>query len=97
MNLADSPDVMRVRDVAEILDCDPKTVYKLIDEEELDVVRVGRNYRVTRQALESYLRIETFSPQKTTDVLDDCVHCGYPATVRDCHDQPICRACEEAV
>ena len=62
MNLADSPDVMRVRDVAEILDCDPKTVYKLIDKEELDVVRVGRNYRVTRQALESYLGIETISP-----------------------------------
>ena len=59
MNLADAPDVMKVRDVAEILDCDPKTVYKLIDEEELDVVRVGRNYRVTRQALESYLGIET--------------------------------------
>ena len=33
MNLADAPDVMRVRDVAEILDCDPKTVYKLIDED----------------------------------------------------------------
>ena len=59
MNLADAPDVMKVRDVAKILDCDPKTVYGLIHRGELDVVRLGRAIRVVRQALKTYLGIET--------------------------------------
>ena len=64
MNLADAPDVMKVRDVAEILDCDPKTVYGLIHRGELDVIRLGRTMRVARQTLKMYLGIETTEPSR---------------------------------
>ncbi len=51
MSLSDYPDVGKVADVAAVLDCDPRTVYALIEEGRLDAVRLGRNLRVTRVAL----------------------------------------------
>ncbi len=57
MNLSDFPDVGKVVQVAAVLDCDPRTVYALIEEGRLDAVRLGRNLRVTRVALLAFLGI----------------------------------------
>ncbi len=59
MNLADYPDVGRVKQVAAVLDCDQRTVYSLIKNGRLDAVSLGRNLRVTRYALLRYLRVTT--------------------------------------
>lgn len=48
--------VMKVRDVAHRLDCDPQTVYALIREGQLRAVKLGRTFRVTEGALAAFLR-----------------------------------------
>ena len=62
VNLSDYPDVSKVADVAAVLDCDPRTVYALIEEGRLDAVRLGRNLRVTRVALMAFLGITDVEP-----------------------------------
>jgi len=57
VNLSDAPDVMKVRDVAAVLDADVKTVYRLIHHGELEAVSLGRSLRVTRHALLEFLGI----------------------------------------
>lgn len=59
MNLADAPDVMKVRDVAEVLDVNPKSVYSAIARGEIKALRLGRTIRVSKRALETFLGIET--------------------------------------
>ena len=49
------PDVLTVGEVAEVLRCDPDTVYALVKAGDLSVVRLGRAYRVTRPALLAFL------------------------------------------
>ena len=66
MNISNYRDVGKVADVAAVLDCDPRTVYALIDAGRLDAVRLGRNLRVTRVALMAFLGItdtETSAPE----------------------------------
>jgi excisionase family DNA binding protein len=53
--LSDLPPVMKVPEVAGFLRCDSSTVYQLIQRCELDVVRLGRSFRVTRDALERFV------------------------------------------
>ena len=48
--------VYTVRDVAAILKVSEKTVYKLIQDQKLEVVQVRGQYRVTSGQLEDYLR-----------------------------------------
>ncbi len=48
--------VLTVRQTAEILQCRPATIYHLIREDDLPVFRVGRAYRLTRVALEEWIR-----------------------------------------
>ena len=55
MNLADAPDVMKVRDVAEVI----KSVYSAIARGEIKALRLGRSIRVSKRALETFLGIET--------------------------------------
>jgi excisionase family DNA binding protein len=54
---ADIPLVMKVAQVAEILNCDRKTVYRLIECGELPAISLGRAIRVTSHALFQYLEL----------------------------------------
>jgi excisionase family DNA binding protein len=47
--------INKVPAVAEYLDCDRGTVYLLIQRGDLRAVRLGRNLRVTREAVEEFL------------------------------------------
>lgn len=47
--------LMTVAEVAEVLRVSRMTVYRLIKAGELAALRVGKNYRIRRQDLESYL------------------------------------------
>jgi excisionase family DNA binding protein len=66
VNLSDFPDVGKVADAAACLDCDPRTVYTLIEDGRLDAVRLGRNLRVTRFALLQFLGITDAESEKPT-------------------------------
>ena len=48
--------VLTVQQTAEILQCRPATVYYLIREDDLPAFRVGRMYRLSRIALEEWIR-----------------------------------------
>jgi len=48
--------VLTVQQTAEILQCRPATVYHLIREDDLPAFRVGRMYRLSRIALEEWIR-----------------------------------------
>lgn len=62
VNLSDFPDVGKVADAAACLDCDIRTVYALIEQGRLDAVRLGRNLRVTRVALMTFLKLTDAEP-----------------------------------
>lgn len=47
--------VYRVHDVAQHLDCDRNTVYRLIHDKRLRAVPLGRTYRVPESALADFL------------------------------------------
>ena len=49
-------DVMTPEQVAEFLQLNPATVYRYIRQHRLEASRLGRRYRVTRQAVERFLR-----------------------------------------
>ncbi len=68
MSLSGYPDVGKVADVAAVLDCDPRTVYALIEEGRLDAVRLGRNLRVTRVALMAFLGITDVEPSAAPEL-----------------------------
>lgn len=53
--VADLPVMMKVEEVAAFLRVDRATVYALIHEERLPVVRMGRVFRVSRKGLEHFL------------------------------------------
>ena len=53
--VADLPVMMKVEEVAAFLRVDRATVYALIHEERLPVVRLGRVFRVSRKGLEHFL------------------------------------------
>jgi excisionase family DNA binding protein len=56
VNLTDAPDVLTVPEVAAILRVNRDSAYELVRRGELQAVHIGRSVRVTRWALEAYLR-----------------------------------------
>lgn len=50
------PELLTVPEVAEILRVCVRTVWRLINEQELECRRIRRRVFVTREALDSYLR-----------------------------------------
>ena len=50
------PKFMTVAEVATVMRVSKMTVYRLINSGELPAVRVGRSYRVLKQAVDSYLK-----------------------------------------
>ena len=45
----------KAKEVAEVLRVNVRVVYKLIETGKLRAIRVGRDWRITRAALETYL------------------------------------------
>jgi excisionase family DNA binding protein len=48
--------ILTVKQTAELLQCRPATVYHLIRDQDLPAFRVGRAYRLSRTALEEWIR-----------------------------------------
>lgn len=59
-------ELLTVAEVADLLRVSAMTVYRLIRSGELPAVRVGRNYRVRRRDLDSYLEQQVVEPQQQT-------------------------------
>jgi excisionase family DNA binding protein len=51
----DLPSVLRIGEVAAFLRCDRSTIYELVRRGELPVIRLGRTFRVSREALGRFL------------------------------------------
>ena len=56
--------LLTVAEVADLLRVSTMTVYRLIRSGELPAVRVGRNYRVRRGDLDSYLQEQVVEPEQ---------------------------------
>ncbi len=54
--LKNYPPALNVNEVAEILRMCTKTVYKMIRQNVIPAVKVGREYRISKQILISYLQ-----------------------------------------
>lgn len=53
------PPVLRIGEVARFLRCDPSTVYDMVARGDLPVIRLGRVFRVSREALGRFVAGET--------------------------------------
>lgn len=60
-------ELLTVAEVAEMLRVSTMTVYRLIRTGELPAVRVGRNYRVRRAELDSYLEQQVVEPERAAE------------------------------
>ena len=54
--LKDYPTALSVEEVAQILRVSSKTVYKIIRNQELPAVKIGREYRIAKSAVVDHLR-----------------------------------------
>ena len=54
-SVAELPAVLKVDEAAAFLRCDSGTLYALIREGELPVVRLGRTFRITRDTLARFV------------------------------------------
>ena len=55
--LKNYPDVMTIDDICKILSISHKTGYKLLHENQIKNIRIGRFYRITKMDLLSYLHL----------------------------------------
>ncbi|MBR5980348.1 MAG: helix-turn-helix domain-containing protein [Oscillospiraceae bacterium] len=63
--LKDYPSALTVGEVSQILRVSDKLVYRLIRNESIAAVRVGRTYRIAKSNLIDYMRSRDRGPQKT--------------------------------
>ena len=59
--LKDYPDVLTVEEMSRALGISTKTGYKLIRENKIESLKVGRSYRIPKAHLLSYMRLVTKS------------------------------------
>ncbi len=52
---ANRPNLLTIREVADILRVHPRTVYRLVQESALAAIRVGTQWRVPENALHAYI------------------------------------------
>jgi excisionase family DNA binding protein len=57
----DYPDVLNVKQVSQLLGVSTKTVYRLLREETLSSLKVGREFRIPKVNVMKYMKI--FEPQ----------------------------------
>ena len=55
--LKDYPDVMNIEEMSRALGISTKTGYKLIRENKIESLKVGRSYRIPKAHLLSYMRL----------------------------------------
>ena len=55
--LKDYPDVLTVKEMSRALGISTKTGYKLIRENKIESLKVGRSYRIRKAHLLSYMRL----------------------------------------
>ena len=60
--LKDYPDVLTVEEMSRALGISTKTGYKLIRENKIESLKVGRSYRISKAHLLSYMRLVMKSP-----------------------------------
>jgi len=60
--LKDYPDVLTVEEMSRALGISTKTGYKLIRENKIESLKVGRSYRIPKAHLLSYMRLVMKSP-----------------------------------
>ena len=54
-NFRDYPDVLNIAEMCKILDISTKTGYKLLKENKIMYLKVGRAYRIPKKSLYNYL------------------------------------------
>ena len=59
-----TPQLMTVEEAAALLRVDPKTVYRLINSNELKAVLIGRVYRIDSADLDDFLRRAKLKTQR---------------------------------
>jgi len=57
-------DTYKVKEVAEKLDCVPMTVYRMIREGRVPAIRIGRDFRIPKKAMDKWLEEEIKRPKK---------------------------------
>jgi putative molybdopterin biosynthesis protein len=62
-------DVMTPEQVAELLQLNTETIYRLIRDKKLAAVKIGRAYRITRSDLEAFLVANSTMPTTLRDAL----------------------------
>ena len=55
--LKEYPDIMTVEEMSKALGVSTKTGYKLVRENKIECMKVGRSYRIPKAHLLSYLRV----------------------------------------
>ena len=55
--LKEYPDILTVEEMSRALGVSTKTGYKLLRENKIDSIKVGRSYRIPKAHLLSYLRV----------------------------------------
>ena len=60
--LKDYPDVMNIDQMCEILGVSTKTGYKLLKNGDVTYIKIGRNYRIPKAHIISYLRVGNEQP-----------------------------------
>jgi excisionase family DNA binding protein len=63
----DYPDVLDVKQVSKILGISTKTVYKLINNETLSFLKVGREFRILKVTVMKYMKAFGFSEKSKND------------------------------
>ena len=58
--LKDYPDILTVEEMSKALGVSTKTGYKLIRENKIECIKVGRSYRISKAHLLSYMRVYDF-------------------------------------
>ena len=66
--LKDYPDVMNVAQVCEVLGIGAKSCYRLLREEQIASLRIGKIYRIPKAHLLSYLNIGTDKTASTSSL-----------------------------
>ena len=63
-------EVMTPEQVAEFLQINPATVYRYIRQHRLEASRLGRHYRITRQAVDRFLRANSNASEVRAALFD---------------------------
>jgi len=58
-HLNDYPDILSVPDLASLLGVSTKTVYKIIADNQLQCIKVGRAYKIPKSNVLKFLRVNS--------------------------------------